>query len=128
MDHHHRALALEEVAQRLLAIESGVADQVEHIILDLEGDSDQAEGLIEAVEPLGRRLAGANRAQPAGRDAGVPARLLRAHPAVVCVAHGHEVPADPAKLDRLALHGFAAHVEDFVDETERAREAQLGKV
>ena len=55
MDQHDRALALEQVAQRLLAVQCLLADQVEHIVLDLEGDADQSEGLVEAVEQRGPR-------------------------------------------------------------------------
>src|SRR3972149_3549475 len=39
VDQHERALPLEQIAERLLAVQVFLADQVQDVVLDLEGDA-----------------------------------------------------------------------------------------
>ena len=52
MDQHDGALALQEVAEWLLAVELLLADEVQRVVLDLERDADPSERLVERVEAV----------------------------------------------------------------------------
>ena len=50
MDHHDRAFAFQQVAQRFFSVQRFLPDQIEHVILNLKGNADQPEGLVEAIQ------------------------------------------------------------------------------
>ncbi|CAM5319926.1 hypothetical protein SGLAM104S_01970 [Streptomyces glaucescens] len=75
VDQHHRALAFEQVAEGLLAVEGFLPHEVEDVVLDLEGDADQAERLVEPAQYGRVGDPGAHGPDAARAHAGVPAGL-----------------------------------------------------
>ena len=119
----HSALALGDVAPEVLALRLGVADEVEQVVLELEGEAGgHAEGAQGLDLPLA--CAGADRAHDERDRGGVVGRLVGRH--VQVVVHG-DVPAavaDPAQVERLALEGAALHPHQLVDEPQAHVRAQ----
>src|SRR5262249_59929901 len=73
-DQHEGPLALPEVAGDLLAVLGVVADQVQEVVLDLEGGAQEPAEAVEAVAG-DSALAGAERPHPPGIRAGGPRGL-----------------------------------------------------
>src|SRR5262249_52376264 len=99
-----------------------LTDQIQYIVLDLEGDADLPEDISEQVEFSRSGVAGGHGPEPTRTLAGVPARFLRHHVDVVVVDRGHLSAPDPAKLDRLTLERLATHTDYLGDHGERACE------
>ena len=116
-----RALAFPQVAANLLAVARLVADEIQHVVVDLERGAEQEP---ELMEPIERVVVGArdDRADPHRVDEAVPGRLLEHEPQVVVGADAAVVVANPAELERLPLERLDQHVIDFVEDAQsRAR-------
>ena len=91
---------------------TGIADQVEQIVLDLErrtGEEAEPDEAIEVhVAPRADQRARAHR-----EDGRVPAGLLQDHVQVVGLAQVDGVVSPPPELDRLSLDGFPNHLFAF---------------
>src|SRR6266542_1717615 len=124
VDQHERPLALQQIAECLLAVEIFLAHQVQQVVLYLERDAHFLEHLANQVELARSRVAGGDRTQPARRSARIPARLLGHHVDVVAVPRGHDPLPDPAELDRLALERLSAHADDLIDQGKRPGKAR----
>src|SRR5205823_3557093 len=115
MDQHDGPLPLPDVAVDLLAVASPVAEQVEEVVLDLEGGAEEEAEAEEAVEvPVAARAD--ERADAARPDGRVPARLLEDHLEVVRLGELGRVVPPPAELDRLALDRLARHALGLLED------------
>src|SRR5436189_3632177 len=115
MDQHDGPLPLPDVAVDLLAVASPVAEQVEEVVLYLEGGAEEEAEAEEAVEvPVAARAD--ERADAARPDGRVPARLLEDHLEVVRLGELGRVVPPPAELDRLALDRLARHALGLLED------------
>ena len=129
MVEHHRALALQQVAGGLLAVVLLLGLQVEHVVLDLEGDAGQEPERDERSQLVvgGRTHAGwaaADDPDPQRRDERVPAGLLVGHADVVVVGQVELALADPLELDRLPLDRLAGHALDLAEDEQGLAHAE----
>src|SRR5262249_43413972 len=124
VDQREGTLTLQQISERLLAVEILLPDQVQDIVLDLQRDAYLPEYVADHVELARSRVAGGQGAERTRALGGVPARLFGDHVDVGGVPRGHASPPDPAELDRLALEGLAAHVDDLGDHGQRAGKSQ----
>src|SRR5438128_317183 len=127
LDQHDRPLPLPDVAVDLLAVAGRVAEEVQEVVLDLEGCSQEEAEADEAVEVAvaARPDERADAARPDGR---VPAGLLEHHLEIVGLAEVEHVVAAPAELDRLPLDRLARHPLRLLEDEHREPRAEAGAV
>ena len=116
-DHKQRALALGDVAAEVLALGVGVADEVQKVVLQLEGEARRHAEAVERGELLGRAAAhdGARHQRDGRRVVG---GLVGRHVEVVLRQDVPAAVADPAEVERLALDGALLHLEELLHDSE----------
>src|SRR5689334_9634155 len=113
MDQHQRPLPLPDVSEQILAVPGLVADEVEHVVADLEGG---AEIEAETRDGVQRHRAGRadQRSDPERPHRRVPARLLSDELEIVAGLEVHDVVRPPAEFGGLALDRAGEHVNELV--------------
>src|ERR1700730_3469526 len=111
-----------EIAVDLLAVSRNVPVEVQYIVGNLEGQSEQITEAIESAEILIVAV-GDERADPHWVNEAVPSGLLGYKPQIVAHADHEIVVAHPAEFHGLPLQGLDEQVIDFVENAERRRRA-----
>ena len=107
--HQQRALALGDVAAEVLALSLGVSDEVQEVVLQLEGKAGAHAKLVERAQLLGR-AATAEGARDQGHRGGVVGRLVAGHVEVVLNGDVPAAIAGPAQVEGLALERALLHL------------------